>query len=82
MKSTGIVRRIDELGRIVLPKEIRDTMEIAVRDPLEIWTEPGRIILTKYQPSCVFCGNSDEVTGYRGKLICAECLEKLKTLVP
>lgn len=81
MKSTGIVRPIDNLGRIVLPKEIRDTMQIAPKDPLEIWTEPDRIILTKYAPACIFCNDGDEVTNYKGKLICKSCLENLQKLV-
>ncbi len=80
MKSTGIVRPIDSLGRIVLPKEIRDTLQIAIKDPLEIWTDNGKIILTKYTPSCIFCNEGDDVTSYRGKLICKNCLEKLKNL--
>ena len=78
MKATGIVRSIDELGRIVLPAEIRQSMDINVRDALEIFTDEGRIILQKYEPSCVFCTNVDGIVLYKNKRICAECLATLK----
>lgn len=78
MKSTGMVRKVDELGRIVLPAEIRQSMDINVRDALEIFTDEGRIILQKYQPSCIFCNNADNIIYFNNKRICAECLEKLK----
>ncbi len=80
MKSTGMVRKVDELGRIVLPAEIRQSMDINVRDALEIFTDEGRIILQKYQPSCIFCSNADQVIYYNGKRICKECLENIKRL--
>ena len=79
MKSTGMVRKVDELGRIVLPIEIRKTMDIKVKDAIEIFTDDDRIILQKYQPACIFCNNVDDVVFYSGKRICVECLEKLKT---
>lgn len=79
MKSTGMVRKVDELGRIVLPIEIRKTMHIANRDSLEIYVEEDKIILKKYEPSCIFCDTADRVTYFRGKLICRECLHMLKT---
>ena len=78
MKSTGMVRKVDELGRIVLPAEIRQSMGINVRDALEIFTDEGRIILQKYEPSCVFCTNVDGITLYKNKRICADCLAALK----
>lgn len=78
MKSTGMVRKVDELGRIVLPAEIRQSMDINVRDALEIFTDGGRIILQKYEPSCVFCTNVDGITIYKNKRICADCLAALK----
>jgi len=78
MKSTGIVRKIDELGRIVLPIEIRNTMDIKNGDGLEIYVDENKIILKKYEPACVFCGNADNVTYYKGKLICIDCIETLK----
>lgn len=58
MKSTGIVRKIDELGRIVLPIEIRNTLDIKPKDSIEIFVDDDKIVLKKYQPSCIFCGNS------------------------
>ena len=78
MKSTGIVRKIDDLGRIVLPKELRRTLGIDDKDPLEIFIEDNTIILKKYQPACMFCGNAREVTTYKGKNICPRCLKELK----
>lgn len=78
MKSTGVVRKIDELGRIVLPISIRQNMDINEKDALEIFTEGDKIILQKYQPSCIFCTNADNVVYYNGKRICTECLEKIK----
>lgn len=78
MKSTGIVRKIDELGRIVLPIEIRNTMDIKTRDGIEIFTDEDRIVLKKYEPACVFCENADDVTYFKGKLVCKDCIETLK----
>ena len=79
MKSTGIVRKVDELGRIVLPMEIRKTMGIKEKDPIEIFIDDERIILSKYNPACTFCSNVDNIVYFQGKRICADCLEKLKT---
>ena len=78
MKSTGMVRRVDELGRIVLPAEIRQTMDIQSRDTLEIFTDDSRIILQKYQPACIFCGNADDIAVFKDKRVCGACLAKLK----
>lgn len=80
MKSTGIVRKVDELGRIVLPIELRRTLDITERDALEIYVDGSAIVLRKYQPSCVFCGNAKNVVNYRNKNICPSCLKQLKTL--
>lgn len=77
MKSTGIIRKVDELGRIVLPIEMRRTLEIGERDELEIFVENDRIVLQKYEPSCVFCTSSQGLTPFRGKNVCADCIEKL-----
>jgi len=79
MKSTGVVRKVDELGRIVLPIEIRKTMDIKIKDAIEIFTDEDKIILQKYHPACVFCDNADNIVYYNGKRICRECLEKIKT---
>jgi AbrB family transcriptional regulator, transcriptional pleiotropic regulator of transition state genes len=78
MKSTGIVRKVDELGRIVLPIELRRTLEIAEKDALEIYVDGEQIILKKYQPACIFCSNAKDVENYKGKNICTSCLAELK----
>ena len=80
MKSLGIIRRVDELGRIVLPVETRKLMGLETRDGVEIFVEDDRIILKKYQPSCVFCGEADGVVDFKGKKVCKTCIEKLKKL--
>lgn len=79
MKSTGIVRKVDELGRIVLPIEMRRTLDIAEKDALEIYVEGDSIILRKYQPACIFCDNMKNVVSFQGKNICSDCLVKIKT---
>ncbi len=78
MKSTGIVRKVDELGRIVLPIELRRTLDIAEKDSLEIYVDDDRIILRKYEPTCVFCGSSKDVISFKGKNICPTCLNELR----
>lgn len=78
MKSTGIVRRVDELGRVVIPIELRRTLEIAEKDALEIYVDGEQIILKKYQPACIFCGNAKDVKNFKGKNICKTCLEEIK----
>ena len=78
MKSTGIVRQVDELGRIVLPIELRRTLDITERDSLEIYVDGSSIILKKYQPACIFCDDAKDVVSYKGKNICAKCLKELK----
>ena len=78
MKSTGIVRRVDELVRIVLPIELRRTLDITERDSLEIYVDGSSIILKKYQPACIFCDDAKDVVSYKGKNICAKCLKELK----
>lgn len=78
MKSTGIVRKVDDLGRIVLPKELRTVLDIEERDPLEIFVDGNYIMLQKYEPSCVFCGSSQHVSSFKGKNVCADCVSELK----
>ncbi len=78
MKSTGIVRKVDELGRIVLPMEIRKLMDINIKDPIEIYTDEDRIILAKYHPACIFCGDAEDVIFFGGKRVCRSCISKLK----
>lgn len=78
MKSLGIVRRIDHVGRIVLPKELRRLFDLVDNeDSLEIFVEDDKIILKKYEPACVFCSSADDVVDYMGKKVCRECIEKL-----
>ena len=80
MKSTGIVRKVDELGRIVLPIELRRTLDIAERDSLEIFVEGSSIILKKYQPSCIFCDSAKDITVFKGKNVCPNCAKELASL--
>ena len=77
MKSTGIVRRVDELGRIVLPIELRRTLNISEKDSLEIFVENDKIILQKYESSCIFCGSTENITEFKGKNLCEECVKEL-----
>ena len=78
MKSTGIVRKVDELGRIVLPIELRRTLDIAEKDCLEIYMDGESIVLKKYQPACIFCDEVDGITVFHGKNICAGCMKALR----
>ena len=80
MKATGIVRKVDDLGRIVLPIELRRTLNIDIKDPLEIYVDGEFIILKKYEPACVFCGSAADVINHNGKSICRNCIEELKNL--
>ena len=80
MKSTGIVRKVDELGRVVIPIEIRNTFDIAEKDPIEIYVDGSCIILKKYEPNCIFCGNAKNLISYKDKLVCSKCAEKLSSL--
>ena len=75
MKATGIVRRVDGLGRVVLPIELRRTLGVNVRDPLEIFVDGENIILRKYAPACILCGNNDNLVEYKGKQICSHCIK-------
>ena len=78
MKSTGIVRKVDELGRIVLPMELRRTLNIEVRDALEIYVEGENVILKKYAPCCIFCGEGNGVEKFKEKMICQNCKKELE----
>lgn len=77
MKSTGIIRKVDDLGRIVLPIELRRTLDIAERDELEIYMENDRIILQKFESACIFCGSSRSLIAFRGKNVCQDCAKKM-----
>lgn len=74
IKSTGIVRKVDELGRVVLPIELRRTLGIDEKDALEIYVDCEKIILKKYEPACIFCGSAEDVQIYKGKNVCLECM--------
>ena len=77
MKATGIIRRVDELGRVVIPIEIRNQFNIIEKDPIEIYVDDSSIILKKYEPNCIFCGSSKKLIDYQGRLICEKCAEKI-----
>jgi len=77
MKSTGIVRKVDELGRVVIPIELRRTLGIGEKDALEIYVDGERIMLKKYEPACIFCGNAENVSYFKGKIVCNECLSEM-----
>ncbi len=78
MKSTGIVRKVDELGRVVIPIELRRTLNIEEKDSLEIYVDGEHIILKKYEPACIFCGNAKDVIVYKSKNICPACMDEFK----
>lgn len=78
MKSVGVVRKIDELGRIVLPKELRISLGISEGDQMEIYVEGDSVLLRKYEPTCIFCGDTRNVKVYKDKNVCANCMRELK----
>lgn len=80
MKSTGIIRKVDELGRVVIPIELRNQFHISEKDTIEIFVDGSSIVLKKYEKSCLFCGNTKKLSEYKGKLICNKCLKQIKTL--
>jgi transcriptional pleiotropic regulator of transition state genes len=78
MKATGIVRKVDELGRVVIPIELRRALGMEVRDPVEVFTDDDTIIFKKAKVNCVFCGNSENLEMFKDNLICSGCLEEIK----
>ena len=80
MKSTGIVRKVDELGRIVLPIELRRTLDIVEKDAIEIYVDGASIILKKYEPTCIFCDSLADSVRFAGYNVCKSCIEKLYSL--
>ena len=80
MKATVIVRKVYELGRIVLPIELRRTLDIEIKDPIEIFVDDEYILLKKYEPACVFCGNAKNVMRVKEKNVCEDCLKELKNM--
>ena len=80
MKATGIVRKVDELGRIVLPIELRRSLDIEIKDPVEIYVDGDYILLKKYEPACVFCGNAKNIHRIKEKNVCENCIKEMKNL--
>ncbi len=80
MKATGIVRKLDQLGRVVLPIELRKEFDININDPLEIEVDEEKIVLFKHKEKCVFCGKTEKVITKKGKKICSNCLEDIKSI--
>ncbi len=80
MRTTGMIRQLDSLGRVVLPIELRRTLDIQTKDMLEILVEGNSVILRKYEPNCHFCGGSSGLTSFRDKMVCRRCLRELKEL--
>ena len=79
MKSTGIIRKLDELGRIVLPVELRRSLDIGERDPLEIYVDGTSVVLRKVACTCIFCGATADVISFKGKPICSACVRELSS---
>jgi len=77
MKTTGILRNVDELGRFVLPSELRQTLNINIKDSLEFFIKGNEIVLQKYEPTCIFCGNANDIIFYKNKKVCLECSDQL-----
>lgn len=80
MKSTGIIRRVDELGRVVIPIEIRNKFDIVEKDQIEIYVDGSSIILKKFEPNCIFCGSTKNLVEYKEKLVCSKCAKSLNDL--
>ena len=81
MKATGVTRKIDELGRIVLPIDVRRKLNLSSGDSMEFFVDEGRIILKKYKPSCAFCSGVDGLVFYKGRLVCRDCVNALNELL-
>ena len=78
MKATGIVRKVDELGRVVIPIELRNNLGIKEKDPIEIYVDGSSIVLKKYQPNCIFCAGTKKLVEHKGKLVCSNCSKKIE----
>lgn len=79
--AKGLIRKLDKLGRIVIPKEIRDEFEIDIGNQVEIYVSNSSIILKKYHQQCIFCTNTKKVIKFKDKLICKECIKNIKNEV-
>lgn len=80
MKATGIIRKVDELGRVVIPIEIRNQFNIVEKDPIEIYVDSSSIVLKKFEPNCIFCGSTNNLIEYKNKLVCENCSKQLNVL--
>ena len=80
MKSTGMVRKLDQLGRVVIPKELRTTLDIKREDPIEIFVDDESIILRKYEPGCLFCGELEDIVPFESYRVCRKCLKAISKL--
>jgi len=80
MKATGIVRPVDPLGRVVIPVELRRTLNIKTEDSLEVFVDGEYIMLKKYEPACIFCGDAKDVVNVKGKNVCRKCMNDMKNL--
>jgi len=81
MKATGMIRSLDQLGRIVIPIELRRVLDIEIGDGLEFYSDEDTIVLKKYEPACIFCNNAKDIKVYRGKNVCGECYSELKKFI-
>src|SRR5690606_3901763 len=77
MKPAGVVRKVDQLGRIVLPKSLRKRYLMNEGDPVEIFVQADHIILERYRPKCVFCGSMEEVREFKERYVCGGCMEEM-----
>ncbi|HEX7057492.1 MAG TPA: AbrB/MazE/SpoVT family DNA-binding domain-containing protein [Bacilli bacterium] len=80
MKPVGVVRKVDQLGRIVLPKSLRKRYQMNEGDPVEILVQGDHIILERYKPRCVFCSSMESVSEYKNRTVCAACREQMREL--
>ena len=80
MKATGIVRKLDELGRVVIPCELRRTLHINDRDPLEVFVDGDKVILRKYEPACIFTGESQNLIEYMGRKVSVKAIEEMAAI--
>ncbi len=80
MKATGIIRNIDELGRLVIPKELRKKLDMPVGSPVEISAEGNKITLSRYYAGCYFCGSMDALCDHKDKKICRACIKEISAL--
>lgn len=78
LKATGLTRQIDSLGRIVIPKDLREKYELTANDSLEMFTTEDGILIRKYNPGCTLCGGLEGIQTVRGKYLCKHCIETIK----